>query len=67
VRGVLTLTAIIAGAMVVGTDDAQAGLLVLLIPTITVPLGFVLWVVRLVLDRRGKSALAASPRPNPPQ
>lgn len=41
-----------AGVLVVRTDDAQAGLAVLLVPYVAVPLGLALWISRSVAERR---------------
>ena len=41
-----------AGALAIATDDAQAGLAVLIVPYVAVPLGLVLWIGRSLAERR---------------
>lgn len=49
---IMTAVAVMAGVLVVSTDDAQAGLAVLWVPYVAVPLGLVLWIGRAISDRR---------------
>jgi hypothetical protein len=49
---VMTVVAVIAAVLVVTTDDAQAGLAVLLVPYVGVPLGMVVWVAQTVSKAR---------------
>jgi hypothetical protein len=49
---VMTAVAVIAGVLVVTSDDAQAGLAVLLVPYVGVPLGAVIWVARTAMNAR---------------
>jgi hypothetical protein len=52
ITGVMTEVAAYAGYQVVTIDDGQAGLAVLWIPVVAVPLGTVVWVVEAVAARR---------------
>jgi len=52
VVGVLTLLAGAAAAMVLTSSDAQAGLAVVWIPVIALPLALLLFVVRIATRRR---------------
>lgn len=56
---VMTAVAAFAGILVVTTDDAQAGLAVLFVPYVAVPLAGVLWIGEAVATRR---TVAARPR-----
>lgn len=58
---VMTAVAAVAGVLVVTTDDAQAGLAVLLVPMVAIPLGLVLWIGYAVTARRP----TAGPPPEP--
>ena len=49
---VMTGAAAVAGTLVVTTDDAQAGLAVLLVPVIAVPLALFIGIAQAVTDRR---------------
>lgn len=49
---VMTAVAAISGVLVVTTDDAQAGLAVLWVPFVAIPLAAVLWVGQAVAARR---------------
>lgn len=49
---VMTATAAVAGVLVVTTEDAQAGLAVLWVPFVAVPMAAAIWVGRAVAARR---------------
>jgi hypothetical protein len=62
---------VIAAVLVVSSDDAQAGLAVLLVPYVAVPLGTAVWVAQTVLNarktaspERGEDAVSSLARPS---
>jgi hypothetical protein len=68
---VMTAVAVIAGVLVVTSDDAQAGLAVLLVPYLGVPLGALVWVARTAMNarrttspERGEDAVSSLARPS---
>ena len=52
---VMTAVATISAVLVVTTDDAQAGLAVLWVPFLAIPLATVVWIGRAVAARRNRS------------
>jgi hypothetical protein len=56
---IMTIVAVVACVLVIATDDAQAGLAVLLVPFTAVPLGLIVLAIRLALDRRERQARIA--------
>ena len=67
----MTAVAMIAGVLVGTSDDAQAGLAVLLVPYVGVPLGAVVWVARTAMNarrtaspERGEDAVSTLARPS---
>ena len=59
---VMTAVAAAAGVLVATSDDAQAGLAVLWVPFVAIPLAVVLWVGKRVADRRATPADEEPPR-----
>ena len=68
---VMTGTSVLAAIQLVASDDAQAGLAVLLVPMVAIPLAVAVWVGRLVVERQPAGltpptpARVASARPYP--
>jgi len=63
---VVTVVAVVSAALVVTTDDAQAGLAVLWIPLVAVPLAVVLWIGRLIVERRASASAPTDQGSHPP-
>jgi len=66
---VMTAVAVVAGVLVVTTDDAQAGLAVLWVPMAAIPLAVVLWIGHAVASNRAavrERSEAGTPAPPAP-
>lgn len=50
--GAMTAVAGVAGVLIVATDDAQAGLAVLFVPYVAIPLAMIVWIADAVVVRR---------------